>query len=138
MIQRNRAQEAVRDNKSCYRALQLNQYITPDAKDKMMTKRFMKGVLQHKYWLPKSDQIKVARVCTFPPIKSILAQLVYDLIVAPPPEGRGEGQGDAPHSDSGQEEAALQEVDAGRDRPDEPQPPHLLQGAHETGGTAPR
>ena len=76
----------MRDNKSCFQALQLIQYATPDAKDKMMTKRFMKGVLQHKFWLPKSDQIKVARVCTFPPIKSILAQLVYDLLVALPPE----------------------------------------------------
>ena len=87
MINRSQAQEAVRDNKSCYRALQLNQFVTPDAKDKLMTKKFMKGVLQHKYWLPRAQEIVHARVCTIPPIKAILAQIVYDLLVAHPSQG---------------------------------------------------
>ena len=55
MISKNRAAAVVRDNKTCYAALQLNQYVTPDGRDKMMTKKFMRGVLDGTYWMPKSE-----------------------------------------------------------------------------------
>ena len=75
------AEDAIRDRKTCYEALLLNQRIVPDFKDKMMTKKFMKGVLNHHYWLPKADEIHYTAVCAFPPTKEVLADILYKELI---------------------------------------------------------
>ena len=70
------AHRAIQCKDDLYAALLLNQYVAPVRKTPMMTAKFMSGVVEHKYWLPRSHQIGKYRVCAFPPTKAKLADIL--------------------------------------------------------------
>ena len=74
------AHRAVQCKEDLHAALELNQYVAPKRKMPMMTAKFMTGVIEHKYWLPKSTEIAKYRVCAFPPTKGKLAEILCRLL----------------------------------------------------------
>ena len=81
LIAGSQAATVVRDRKTCYEAMLLNQYIVPDFKDKIMTKGFMKKVLKGECWLPKAHEMNRSAVCAFPPTKEVLARTLYEQLI---------------------------------------------------------
>ena len=104
MVQRIPAAEAhraVQSKEDLYSALLLNQYVAPAQKTPMMTAKFMTGVVEHKYWLPRSREITKYRVCAFPPTKAKLAGILSQLLCNHPP-------GDEPGFDAAIRRTAVQ------------------------------
>ena len=78
------AHRAIQCKEDLYSALLLNQYVAPARKTPMMTAKFMSGVVERKYWLPRSHQIAKFRVCAFPPTKAKLAGILTQLLINHP------------------------------------------------------
>ena len=74
------AHRTVQCKEDLHAALELNQYVAPKRKMPMMTSKFMTGVIEGKYWLPKSREINKYRVCAFPPTKAKLAETLSRLL----------------------------------------------------------
>ena len=81
MISIERAQLAVPDRNALYKGMLRNQYVVPPLADTMVTAKWMMGVIEERFWCPKSEQVTY-RVCADPPNRKDLAQMLFDLMVA--------------------------------------------------------
>ena len=81
MISNKKAEAIIDSKKECYTAMLFAQYLLPDFKDKIMTKKFLKGIRFGKYWMPKATELTRQAICAYPPTKEILSGIVYDLLL---------------------------------------------------------
>ena len=65
--------------------MSLHQYFLPDLKDKIITRKFLKGIRTKKYWVPRAAHITRTAVCAFPPTKQVLADIIFEVLTTLPP-----------------------------------------------------
>ena len=66
--------------------MSLHQYFLPDLKDKIITRKFLKGIRTKKYWVPRAAHITRTAVCAFPPTKQVLADIIFEVLTTLPPQ----------------------------------------------------
>ena len=72
MISKQQAEARVRDAKSFYDAFVRNKYFMPPLKDALLSNRFLLGLRNGQYWLPKAGEVGRG-CCADPPFKQEIA-----------------------------------------------------------------
>ena len=80
MVSLSEAHMRIPDRKGLYKALLRNQYIMPPMKDAINTVKFMRGVIDKKYWVLHSTESSTLKVCADPPNRKVLAKIVFDVL----------------------------------------------------------
>ena len=85
LISVEQAQAVVPDKKAFYSAMLRNQVVMPPYTDAIVTREFMQGVVDGRYWCLRSADITTFRVCAEPPNKKDLGEMLYFLMCSVQP-----------------------------------------------------
>ena len=80
------AQAVVPDKKSYYSVMLRNQVVMPPISDAIVTREFMQGIVDGRYWCLRSADITTYRVCAEPPNKKDLGEMLYFLMCSVHPD----------------------------------------------------
>ena len=82
-MEKSSVDKVIRCRKDLHASFIRNQFIFPTShKDSFVTVKFMLGVLEGIYWLPKLSDLQVPVTCATPPTKKILTEAIMTQIEA--------------------------------------------------------